>query len=268
LLFKQGCVDVRIGGEPNGLARIRKARKSSAFSREFRMSAEGFKGVSARAFPSPGQNRIEGSAFTRFCFPMEILRRASLAAAAALALTPVAVSAQTAAAAAPNPLGPPIAGICVFARDVAVGNSKAGQATDARLRVLAEQVKAELTPESKAILAENNAISAPGASLTSLQRQTRVEALQKRAGAFDQLRQERTAQLQESRKRAVDTILQRMNEVLGPIASSRHCSIILERSTTYGSNPAMDLTPAVVQALDTRLPTITFDLAPPTSVKR
>ena len=198
---------------------------------------------------------------------MEIQRRASLALAAALALAPALASAQAPAAAPQYPLGPPITGICVFARDVAVGNSKAGQATDARLRVLAQQVQTELTPESQAIVAENTAINTSGASLTSLQKQTRADALQKRASAFDQLRQQRTAQLQQTRSQAVDTILQRMNEVLGPIASGRRCSIIVERGTTYGSNPAMDLTPAVVQAVDARLPTMTFNLAPPTSVK-
>jgi hypothetical protein len=30
----------------------------------------------------------------------------------------------------------------------------------------------------------------------------------------------------------------------------------------------MDLTPAVVQAVDARVPTMTFDLSPPTGVKR
>lgn len=199
---------------------------------------------------------------------MKISSRAALV--VVLAVAPIAAVAQTPApaAAAANPLGPPIPGVCVFGRDAAVANSKAGQATDARLRVLAQQVQTELTPESKAVLAENNAINTAGASLTSLQRQTRLDALQKRAAAFDQLRQLRTAQLQQTRTQAVDSILQRMNEVMGPIASTRHCSIILERAATYGTNPGMDLTPVVVQTLDTRLPTITFDLAPPTSVKR
>lgn len=201
---------------------------------------------------------------------MVISRRASIVLAAALALAPIGASAQTPAAAAPNsnPLGPPIAGICLFGRDIAVGSSKAGQATEARVRVLAQQVQTELTPESQAILAENNAINAAGASLTPAQKQVRIDALQKRAGAFDQLRQLRTAQLQQTRSQAVDTILQKMNDVLGPIASTRHCSIILERGATYGANAAMDLTPAVVQAVDVRLPTMTFDLAPPSSVKR
>jgi Skp family chaperone for outer membrane proteins len=199
---------------------------------------------------------------------MVIFRRASLALAAALALNPAIAGAQTPAATAPSPLGPPIAGVCVFARDFTLANSKAGQASTARLRVLEQQVQTELTPESQAIVAENNAINAPGSSMTALQKQTRTDALQKRATAFEQLRQLRNAQLQQTRAQAVDTILQRVVEVVGPIASSHHCSIILERNTTYGSNPAMDLTPAVVQALDTRLPTMTFDLAPPTSVKR
>jgi Skp family chaperone for outer membrane proteins len=189
---------------------------------------------------------------------------------AALAAAPGMASAQAAAppAANPNPMGPPIAGVCLFGRDAAIANSKAGQATDARLRQLTEQVRAEITPEGAAIVAENTAITNAGATLGGAAKQQRVDALQKRAQAFSQLQQLRNAQLEQTRNQALASIVQAMSPLLGPISTSHHCSVVIERSATYGFNQAMDLTPAVVQQLDAHLPTITFNLSPPESVKR
>ena len=197
-------------------------------------------------------------------FHSALLVLAGLAAAPGLA----SAQAATAPAANPNPMGPPIAGICLFGREGAIGNSKAGQATDARLHQLGQGVQAELQPEQQAIIAENNALKSGATTITALQREQRIAALGKRATAFTQLQQLRTAQLQTTRAQALDQILKPMDQVLGPISTSHHCSLVIERSATYGFNAAMDLTPAVVQALDARMPTITFNLAPPESVKR
>ncbi len=196
--------------------------------------------------------------------------RSSLLLLAALAATPGLASAQTAAAPAanPNPMGPPIAGICLFARDAAIANSKAGQATDARLRQLGQGVQAELTPEQQALVAENNALKTGAASIPAAQREQRISALNTRAAAFNQKQQLRTAQLQATRSQALGQILKPMDDILGPISSSRRCSVVFERSATYGFNQAMDLTPAVIQQLDARMPTITFNLVPPEGVKR
>ncbi len=192
-----------------------------------------------------------------FRFPLLLL--------AALVTTTGLASAQ-APTTNPNPMGPPIAGVCLFGRDGAIANSKAGQATDARLRQLGQGVQAELSPEQQAIIAENNALKA--GTVPSAQREQRIAALQKRATAFTQLQQLRTAQLQTTRAQALDQILKPMDQVLGPISTAHHCSVVIERSATYGFNQAMDLTPDVVRQLDTRMPTNTFNLAPPESVKR
>ena len=186
----------------------------------------------------------------------------------AIVSSPSLATAQTPPTASPNPMGPPISGICLFARDAAIAGSKAGQATDARLRQLGTQVQAELTPEQQAIVTENNALNAGATTIPAAQRATRIDALQKRANAFNQLQQLRTAQLQTTRAQALEQILKQMDPVLGPVSTGRHCSVVFERTATYGFNAAMDLTPAVVQQLDAKMPTITFNLAPPESVKR
>ena len=192
--------------------------------------------------------------------------RSPLLALLGLAATPGLVSAQAPAVPNANPMGPPIAGVCLFARDAAIAKSKAGAATDARLRQLAQGVQAELASERQAIVTENDALKA----IPAAQRpQARVDALDKRAAAFNQLQQLRTAQLQATRAQAIEQILKQMDPVLGPVSTGRHCSVVFERTATYGFNAAMDLTPTVVQQLDARMPTMTpFDLARPESVKR
>ncbi len=164
---------------------------------------------------------------------------------------------------APTTMGLPIPGLCLFARDVALGTTKAGVAANARMRQLSQQIQAEFAPEQQAIATEESVLRTSAAQMTSADRQRRTDALQKRATSFAGLQRVRSAQLQQTRGLAIAAILKPMDAALTPIATSRHCSVVVERSATYGFNAAMDLTPAVIQQVDARLPTLTFDLAPP-----
>jgi Skp family chaperone for outer membrane proteins len=103
--------------------------------------------------------------------------------------------------------------------------------------------------------------------MSAAERQQRTDALEKRAAAFLELQRVRAAQIRRTRADAIAEILKPMDAVLTPIATSRHCSVVFERTTTYGFNTAMDLTPAVVQQVDSRMPTLTFNLAPPEAAK-
>lgn len=185
----------------------------------------------------------------------------------ALLLLCAASTAPALASAEQSPPGPPIPGLCLFARDAALGNSKAGQAANQRLQQLGAQIEAELNPEKQAIITENTALQ-NGAALPAAQRQTRIAALQQRAQTFSQLQTLRGAQLQQTRVLATQTIVAKIDPILAPLVVARRCSLVLERTATYGFNPAMDLTPAVVDQLNQQLPTVTFYLATPESVRR
>lgn len=163
----------------------------------------------------------------------------------------------------PNTMGPPVAGVCLFARDVTLGTTKAGVAANARLRQLNDQVRAELAAEQQIIAAEDTALKASGAQMAPADRQRREDALQRREAAFAELQRTRAAQIQQTRANAIAEILKPVDAALTPLATSRHCSVVFERATTYGFSAAMDLTPMVIQQVDARLPTLTFNLAPP-----
>ena len=135
------------------------------------------------------------------------------------------------------------------------------------MQQLVRDVAAELKPQQDAIIQENNALEAVRKTLPPAQFQPRAAALQQRAQAFNQLRQLRAAQIQRTKALVEQQIAQAIDPLMGPIIAARKCAVVFERAATYGWNPALDLTPAVVQALDQRMPTIQFNLATPQSVQ-
>lgn len=157
-------------------------------------------------------------------------------------------------------------GVCLFGRAAAIGGSRAGQAGTQRLQELVKGVEAELNPQQQAIVQENNALQAGQKTIPAAQLQQRTLQLQQRSQAFKQLRELRSAQLQRTKTLAEQAIAQAIDPALGPILIARKCSVLFERSTAYGWNPAMDLTSQVVQELDRRLPAVQINLAPPESV--
>ncbi len=159
--------------------------------------------------------------------------------------------------------GPPLAGVCVFGRAQAIGGSKAGQAGTARMQQIAAGVTAELNPQRQAIVTEGNALQAGQKTMPAAELQQRGAALRQRAQAFDVLQRTRAAQLQQTRVLAEQQISRTMDPIVAQIITTHRCSVVLDRGALYGANPASDITPEVVRALDTQLPTVQFNLAPP-----
>ena len=182
-----------------------------------------------------------------------------LATSAAAQTTPArpAAAAQTPArpSAAPTNPGPVIAGVCVLDGAGAIAGSSAGQAASARLRTLTQQVQAELQTQETGLTTEANAIRA----LPEAQRAARATALQPRVDAFQRLAQTRQEELRRTQATALQRIETELQAVVGALYVQRGCGLMLDRSAVVFSNPAIDVTQAAVAALNTRLPTITFE---------
>lgn len=172
------------------------------------------------------------------------------------AATPAA--APAAAAARPpipaNP-GPVIAGVCILNGPGAIADSAAGRAANARLQTLTQQVRAELQAQQTPLNTEATAIRA----LPEAQRAPRITALQPRVQAFETLAQTREEELRRTQARAIQRIEAELQTVVSQIYVQRGCGLMLDRSAITYANPAMDVTQAAVTALNTRLPTITFE---------
>ena len=59
-----------------------------------------------------------------------------------------------------------------------------------------------------------------------------------------------------------------MSPSLAEIITTRRCGVVLEKATTYGSNPDMDITALVIQRMNARLPLLNLRQAPPETVQR
>jgi Skp family chaperone for outer membrane proteins len=108
---------------------------------------------------------------------MKALIIAATAAASLLATAASAATAQQASAAPANP-GPVIPGVCVYYNARLLAQSSAGQAVEARMQQLAQEVQGELQPYATAIQSEAQQLQTSGASLPADQLQQRRQALQ------------------------------------------------------------------------------------------
>jgi outer membrane protein len=178
---------------------------------------------------------------------------------AAAAPAPVA-AAPAPAAQPPLQLGPALPGVCLFSQDRAVGGSMAGQAANQRMGQLRAQVTAELGPERTALEADAKAYQAAAPSLPQDQQQQKVQGLQKRYQDLEAKAALRQRELEVTGQKALQRIAGELEPIVRGVIQARACSILLNAdSAIYAANPAMDVTPAVVDQLNTKMSTITFD---------
>jgi outer membrane protein len=185
------------------------------------------------------------------------LALAACAGAAALFVGSSAL-AQGSAPAAIN-YGPPIAGVCAVSPDAVVANSTVGKYVDTRLEQLGAQVNAELGGEKSTIDSEAKSLESQRASLDQNTFEQRASALQVRANALQRKAAIREREMQATQQQAVGRIINEMKPLIANAAQAHHCSILLDRGSVIMVNPAMDITPEVVTALNGKITQFTFD---------
>lgn len=186
---------------------------------------------------------------------------AGAAAVSVMAASGVAFAQAAAAPAAPAPLqsGPAIAGVCYFSQERAVGTSAAGKYMVDRIKQLGAAVNAELTAEGTSLDTDVKAFNAQAASLTPDARNTRGQALQQRAEAFERKRAVRQQELELTLRKAQGRILTDINPLARAAYVQRNCSILLDGNSVMVGNPQMDLTDGVVAQLNTKLTTFPIE---------
>jgi Skp family chaperone for outer membrane proteins len=188
----------------------------------------------------------------------------TLMAVAAVALAGASSTSVHAQAATSNmPLnGPAISGVCYLSREAIFANAKVGQAATARLKQLAEQAQGQIEAERNPIDADVQAYRAKAASLSAEQRQSQEQALGQRMQQVQTDQQTKGRQLEATRVKAMDQIAQYAQPVIVSVYNSKNCGVLFDRNAILGGNMANDLTPAVVQGLDAKITTISFNLEP------
>ncbi len=175
----------------------------------------------------------------------------------AFALASIAAGSAAAQAQAPANPGPVIPGVCVFHNERLLAQSTAGQALQAGMQRLGTEVQGELQPYAASIQSEAQQLQQGGA--TADPDGSRRQALQQRAQEAQQLEQTRLQELQYTQQMQIRTIAQAADPIVVAVYQERGCGLLLDRSAVYTFNQAMDITDAVIQRLNTALPTISFN---------
>jgi len=192
---------------------------------------------------------------------------AGLAAALVSALSPMGM-AQTPRAAAPAqpaapPVthGPPITGMCIFSEGAIIEGSKVGQAVIARLKVLKQQVDAELQPEADSINTEARSIDSQRATMDAATFQARQANLQLRANNLEKRAQLRQREMEATQEKQFAVIGGQLEPILRQLYEQKQCAVLFDRDngSVRVANPAMDISGAAVSALDLKIQTLTFD---------
>jgi len=155
--------------------------------------------------------------------------------------------------------GPLIPGVCLLSREAVLSQSLAGQAATARLRQLGQKAQANFDGERRRLEGEAKALQGQQASLPPQQIQHRQQQLQARAQAAQTEAAQVSRELEATRAKAMGVIEQAIQPVVLAAYQAKGCGLLLQREAVLGGNLANDLTPAVVQGLDAKMTTITFE---------
>jgi outer membrane protein len=155
--------------------------------------------------------------------------------------------------------GPAIPGVCVLSVDQAIAESTVGKYVRGRLQQLAQVVSAELQPQETQLTADAKAFQAQESTLDATTRQTRGQALQARATAFQHTYEQRQREMQATQEKAINRVAQELDPVAQQLYQERHCSLLLNRQSVLIDNPAMDLTQQAITGLNAKIQQFPFD---------
>jgi outer membrane protein len=176
----------------------------------------------------------------------------ALGAFALASLTTGAAAAQTPAPAVTH--GPVIAGICAYSPERMLAQSTAGQSLHAGMQRLQEEVRGELEPYAANIQTERQQLQQGGQAADP--DGSRARAWQQRVAEARQLEESRTNELRYTELMQTQTIVNASRPIVVGQYQSRGCSVLLDADSLLAINPQMDLTDAVIQQLNTQLPSL------------
>lgn len=176
------------------------------------------------------------------------------------AAAPAAAAQRPAAPAAPpvtHAALPP--GVCVFDFQRLVDTSLAGKAVATRLQGLEQEAAAEVSRDAKALQGEYDALEGRRATLTATAYGSAKDQLDAKRSTLQRKVQLRQAELQQTQPVALNRLSQAMEPSLRAVYQQRACGILVNSNAAIFWNPAADITDAVVQNLNTKVQTISFD---------
>lgn len=180
----------------------------------------------------------------------------------AFAIASLAASSALAQTQGPANPGPAIPGVCVYFNQQALAQSTVGQAVQTRMEQLAQEVQGEIAPYAQQLQTEYQALQAGASTIPADQLNQRRQALQQRAQEAQQLEQTRDNELRYTLAEQRKKISEAIEPILVAVYQEKGCGIMIDRESVFVMNPAMDVTPLVIQRLNAALPTLSFNRMP------
>jgi len=164
-----------------------------------------------------------------------------------------------------GPLPTPV--VLVIDRAAILQASKAGQDMGRQVQEYAQQARAELDPQGKALQAEEQSLKSQLASLSADARQSRVAAFEAKRDAF-----QRAATIKQNRiKLGLANAQHQMERALEPILKQimidRKANMIVDKqAVVFATDTSFDVSRDAVNRLDAVLPNVKVDLPPESAV--
>jgi Skp family chaperone for outer membrane proteins len=189
------------------------------------------------------------------------MRRLLLPLLFVLSAAPVA---QAQAPAAPSSVGPTLGGplvpgVCLLSREAVFANAAVAKAVAARLLQLSNEAQGEVDTLRKPIDTDLNAYRTEAPRLTPEQRQAREQALGARLQPVQALAAQRSREIEATRAKALERISTEAQPLIAQAYRQKNCGLLLNRGMVLAGNYTNDLTAAVVQALDAKITTFSFN---------
>lgn len=174
----------------------------------------------------------------------------------ALALTALA---GTSAAAQDQAFGPALPGVCVYNHDRLLAQSTAGQAVQAGMQRLGQEVEAELLPYQQFVVTEREALRQGRTTIPQADFERRAQELEARFQEGQQRGQVLQNELRYTQGMQLQAITQAADPVVLALYAERGCGILISRESVLRVNPTMELTDAAIQRVNAALPTLSFN---------
>lgn len=158
--------------------------------------------------------------------------------------------------------GDAVPGVCMLSREAVFNQAKVGEAASKRLQQLAEQASSQLVNQRKPIDADLKSFQEKAPKLSEDQRKSQGAALNARMQAFQTQAGELNQRVQLTRGKIMERIGVEAEPIVAELYKSHHCGLLLNRDSVLSGNMTNDLTPGVVQGLDRKITTISFNLEP------
>ena len=178
--------------------------------------------------------------------------------AALAASAPPPAPPQNAAAALPAPK------VLVINRQAILQSSKVGQDIARQVQAYANQAKADMDAQGKALQAEGQALQQQIAILAPDAKQKKIDAFQAKEAGLQASAQHREAQIQGGLMSAQTAVENVLGPILQNIMTQRGANIILDKNAVvFANTSAFDITQAAIDQLNQKMTSLKVTLQMP-----